>query len=466
MSITQSELNEIKKSILSEISAYMNTTGLVTQYIGARYVPLFADPLEWDDDREYEPLTVVLHEGNSYTSRQHVPKGIDISDTDFWAQTGNYDAQVEQYRQEVARLRVSVEANTEAIASEVERAKAAEKANADAIQEEIERATEAEKNIFNQYIPVFGDSWSDTGYHEYNWPSKLNGVLGIKIKNYAKASASFSNVSTRPQIITQVNAAKIDDSYDHNAVKNVVMMGGINDWDSKIDFNTFYSNLKSTVEAAKNVFPNAKITVLTNNAYPLSNDYMRHCVTSVNKLTQDLAYVSAHSMFGWIFPDESYWEADGYHPTDSGSTILASDVLKVITGGEVNLFSTSSQFYNSDVTIARKTKANFASTTSTISVEIKKSGFNQNTATIHIEPTPIGFEFVPSQTFFASSNTGKVGTIQFTNIVYSEQTNRCVKSFDIIVKCGENITDSDIFVGTAETSWLDFGATEITAVVS
>ena len=31
----------------------------VTQYIGARYVPLFADPMHWDSTRTYEPLTVV-----------------------------------------------------------------------------------------------------------------------------------------------------------------------------------------------------------------------------------------------------------------------------------------------------------------------------------------------------------------------------------------------------------------------
>lgn len=73
----------------------------VTQYVGARYVPLLADPAEWDSERNYEPLTIVLHDGASYTSRQFVPSGIDIENEDYWALTGNYNAQVEQYRQEV-----------------------------------------------------------------------------------------------------------------------------------------------------------------------------------------------------------------------------------------------------------------------------------------------------------------------------------------------------------------------------
>lgn len=73
----------------------------VTQYVGARYVPLFANPLQWSSEREYEPLTIVLYQGNSFTTRQFTPVGIDINNEEFWAQTGNYNAQIEQYRQEV-----------------------------------------------------------------------------------------------------------------------------------------------------------------------------------------------------------------------------------------------------------------------------------------------------------------------------------------------------------------------------
>lgn len=72
-----------------------------TQYIGSRYVPQFADPAEWNNTRTYEPLTIVLNEGNSYTSRQFVPMGIEITNENFWLETGNYNAQVEAYRQEV-----------------------------------------------------------------------------------------------------------------------------------------------------------------------------------------------------------------------------------------------------------------------------------------------------------------------------------------------------------------------------
>lgn len=88
----------------------------VTQYIGERYVPLFADPMQWDSTKTYEPLTVVYNGGNSYTSRQYVPAGIQIDDDAYWALTGNYNAQIEQYRAEVAQYDgriTAVEGDTE-----------------------------------------------------------------------------------------------------------------------------------------------------------------------------------------------------------------------------------------------------------------------------------------------------------------------------------------------------------------
>lgn len=115
--MTSNELEIFKQSILDEVQVMMQTTGQVTQYIGARYVPLFAEPLNWSNTKEYEPLTIVLYQGNSYTSRQFVPKGIDISDTAFWANTGNYNAQIEQYRKEVEQHRKEVAALGKDVAS-------------------------------------------------------------------------------------------------------------------------------------------------------------------------------------------------------------------------------------------------------------------------------------------------------------------------------------------------------------
>lgn len=116
------------------------------QYIGTRYVPVFADPVEWDSTRQYEPLTIVTHQGASYTSRQYVPAGIEITNESYWVLSADYNAQVEAYRKEVRGILPYDETPTEgstkgvtsdgiekAIAAETTRAIGAEKRNADAI---------------------------------------------------------------------------------------------------------------------------------------------------------------------------------------------------------------------------------------------------------------------------------------------------------------------------------------------
>lgn len=69
------------------------------QYVGARYVPKFFEnpngSAEWISGVPYEPLTIVTYLGNSYTSKIPVPAGINVTNTQYWAATGNYNAQLQ-----------------------------------------------------------------------------------------------------------------------------------------------------------------------------------------------------------------------------------------------------------------------------------------------------------------------------------------------------------------------------------
>lgn len=174
--------------------------GGTLMYIGARYVPIFADPVEWDDEREYEPLTIVTYNGNCYTSKCYVPKGAQLppypeGQTKYWVKTSDYNyqfadlkktvtdlsrlveqfqkdnerftelingwnAQVQQWEQEMTawgeRLD-TVESNvsdlTDRLNAEIARAKAAEQTNAAAITEETalrEAGDTANKNLIEQ----------------------------------------------------------------------------------------------------------------------------------------------------------------------------------------------------------------------------------------------------------------------------------------------------------------------------
>lgn len=78
-------------------------------YIGNRYVPIFANPVEWDNLRSYEPLTIVTYQGTSYTSKKTVPVGVALNNTEYWVVTGNYNAQVAQLTNDVESLDRSVD---------------------------------------------------------------------------------------------------------------------------------------------------------------------------------------------------------------------------------------------------------------------------------------------------------------------------------------------------------------------
>ena len=76
----------------------------IRNYVGARYVPKFADPLEWQANTSYEAMVIVTYNNASYTSKVPVPPtvGNPAENSKYWALTGNYNAQVEEYRKATA----------------------------------------------------------------------------------------------------------------------------------------------------------------------------------------------------------------------------------------------------------------------------------------------------------------------------------------------------------------------------
>ena len=66
------------------------------QYIGARYVPKFSDINDgvWDNSYTYEALEIVKYGNDTYTAKKPVPVGVDITNTEYWVLTGNYNGAI------------------------------------------------------------------------------------------------------------------------------------------------------------------------------------------------------------------------------------------------------------------------------------------------------------------------------------------------------------------------------------
>lgn len=76
------------------------------KYIGLRYAPKFVGA--WDKTIEYAALSVVYTNEQSYVSRKTVPANTEITNTEFWIKSADWNAQVAQYNQNVERYEAEV----------------------------------------------------------------------------------------------------------------------------------------------------------------------------------------------------------------------------------------------------------------------------------------------------------------------------------------------------------------------
>lgn len=79
----------------------------IKKYIGARYAPKFMGA--WDKNSEYAALSVVYTNEQSYVSRKTVPANTEITNTEFWIKSADWNAQVTQYNQNVEQYQANVE---------------------------------------------------------------------------------------------------------------------------------------------------------------------------------------------------------------------------------------------------------------------------------------------------------------------------------------------------------------------
>ena len=73
------------------------------KYVGNRCIPMPKG--NWDKNKEYENLSVVLaSNGDSYTSKKNVPKGIELSNTGYWAISSRFNAQLETQKKRIDNI--------------------------------------------------------------------------------------------------------------------------------------------------------------------------------------------------------------------------------------------------------------------------------------------------------------------------------------------------------------------------
>lgn len=84
------------------IKAIKDVETKLDQYL-ENSVITFADPITWDITEQYTALTCVIDsDGTAYLSKQPVPAGVDISNTDYWEPIFNYDDSINRLMSTIA----------------------------------------------------------------------------------------------------------------------------------------------------------------------------------------------------------------------------------------------------------------------------------------------------------------------------------------------------------------------------
>ena len=327
----------------------------VRQYVGARYVPVFADPLEWSSTQGYESLTVVLHEGNSYTSRQSVPVGIDINNTAYWAETGNYNAQIEAYRQEVMTYDGRITANANAIDAETQA-----RINGDnELSLRIDAETQARINGDNELslridslskqTPVQDENGRDAVFigdsfmaPTASYPRKLAyftaQLMGWTMYNYAYGGSGWvDEAGASMNFYHQIQKAAQQISIPVADVDYIVIGGGFNDWNdpTPLTYQQLYSAALQTIKEARAQFPNAQIIAIPMTFRNYGVDTHMHDLYSAI-----VAGIAASGVAVKVIKDAYMWQlgfknVDGVHPTEELYEIMAQYVASKVMGGDV-----------------------------------------------------------------------------------------------------------------------------------
>ena len=329
----------------------------VREYIGARYVPIFADPIQWDPTTVYEPLTVVTDQGNSYVSRQSVPTGIQLDNTDYWILWADYNAQLQHYIDEVGTFDGRIDALEDALpissfssvstvadkfpvsASDIgSNAVTTAKINSGAVTTaKIADGAVTGAKIADEthYIGIVGDSFSD---ESSEWPTLLGNRLGLSVINNSVAGSGFVYTG-RKTFVQQFDELCADENIGN--MDYIIVYGGINDWryatQDYTDLTSAFQSIATSYAAIdeyngkkpKLIFCPGNAALGNNSSYTGYNAFCH----GIQSLALRCGLPSTFNVQYWLmFLNATVYDDDGIHPNSTGQKIIAGIMESIIMG--------------------------------------------------------------------------------------------------------------------------------------
>ena len=301
------------------------------KYIGARYVPKIMGA--WDSNLTYEPLMIVWDSiGNSYTSRSTVPAGTPLSDTKYWALTGQYNAQINNLQEMVRQ--VATDLTDEESNREVGDTHLLNKINNEITNREHE-FTNLNNNKLNRKMSVIlcGDSYGadfveSDGTVVKGWGWNVQNILGNVYTVYDQCigGMSFGNVSPDWNYLKCLETLPI--SVDKNSIDLIVVFGGHNDILHTSE--QIISGVQNFMNYCKQNFPNAKVMCGFIGG-SMNPDYWFHIPTAIEAYNQasklGMIYIPGMDI---VMRYPRFFREDKVHPTAIGIQALCEVITNAI----------------------------------------------------------------------------------------------------------------------------------------
>lgn len=282
-------------------------------YIGMRYVPIFDGA--YNSEKVYEPLTIVEYLNSSYTSKRAVPAGILPTNTEYWARSGDFNA---QYNELDGRI-------TD---------------NADAIEDLGDVVEDNYQGYLDgKTIAILGDSTGklfDTFNHfaEYTNATIVN--VSVNGAQWDNVLTQLSNLTVTPDFMIVVCGSNDINAAPSYWLGHKLGAPDLNDHTVKNDGTTF-DNIKKFCTNARDAYPRCEIIGLLRADHPHIDrakwEYYKYFETMIlSEFGVPCIDIQAIANLAYFNSSEAAWaiQNDGLHYTDPMMDRLTRHMVDIL----------------------------------------------------------------------------------------------------------------------------------------
>ena len=315
----------------------------VNRYIGARYVPKFMGA--WQLSVTYEPLSIVTHNGISYTSKKLVPANTplpDGTDTEFWAITGITDAQILQILTRLDTLDQEY-ASADALISALQSDVSSLQSDVTSLQSDTstletnltsvtERVSALESAAETAEILIVSDSYGLRKTNNKTFADLLQDRVPYKtIHMVALGSAGFAST---PKFSTVLDSF----TGDRSKIEQIIIVGGANDIGvmGMGDETAARADCQAFMDIVYSDFPKAKVYMFE--CGMIMSDVW-HIVSrsrfyeKYNNILMDFN-ITPISNSQYVLQNTTLLETDYVHPNASGLNAITDYLIPVVNGAK------------------------------------------------------------------------------------------------------------------------------------